>query len=84
MQGWKKPKKRTASVLSEFIFNDFKAECHDEQMAEIDCISKQILYEKGFYPANYKKISYIQILKKEGVYKVDSMITIQLFQASST
>ena len=82
IQGWKKKKEKTASVKTELTFSAFKAGSQDKQIAELDCLSREIPYSKGFSPSSYKKVTDFQLLKKEGVYEVEAMRTIQLFSAA--
>ena len=66
IQGWKKQKERTASVKTELTFNDFKAGSKDKQIAGLDCLSREILYSKGFSPSSYKKVYRLSIVEKGG------------------
>ena len=82
IQGWKKQKKLIASVLTELSFSDFTAGSQDKKIAKLDCISRIIPYSKGFYPSTYKNVTDFQLIKKDGVYYVERMRTIQLFSAA--
>ena len=50
IDGWRKQKERTASVLSELTFNDLKTRIHDLYIAQLDCLSRHIPLAKGFSP----------------------------------
>jgi hypothetical protein len=80
-RGWKKQKKKTASVSSGLAFSDHKAACYDGEMSKIDRLMREIPYTQGFSPALYQIITDYKILKKLGVYDVEKMRTIQLFIA---
>ena len=84
IQGWKKQKERTASVKTELIFSDFKAGSKDKQIAELDCLSREIPHSKGFSPSSYKKVTDFQLLKQKGVYEVEAMRTIKIFRQHLT
>ena len=82
IQGWKKQKERTASVITELSFSDFKAGSQDKNIAELDCLARAIPYSKDFSPSSYKNVTNYQLLKKDGLYDVEAMRTIQLFSAA--
>ena len=82
IQGWKKQKERTASVITELSFSDFKAGSQDKNIAELDCLARAIPYSKDFSPSSYKNVTDYQLLKKDGLYDVEAMRTIQLFSAA--
>ena len=50
IDGWRKQKVRTASVLSELTFNDLKTRIQDLCIAQLDYLSRHIPLAKGFSP----------------------------------
>ena len=64
IQSWKKQKKRTASVLKELSFSDFKTGRQDKTIAEFDCLFKTIPNSKGFSPPSCKKYYQFAIAKE--------------------
>ena len=67
IEGWKKQKERAASIHTELIFNDFKAWSRDGKRSDLNYLSRQKPFAKGFSREGYKKVTYFHILKRGSV-----------------
>ena len=81
-QGWKKQSATTASVKLQLGFKDHITAAYHAELADIDRSFRQIPYTLGFSPLSYRHITDFQILKKTGLFAVESMHTIQLMVAA--
>ena len=82
IKGWRKQKKKTASVSSQLTFSDNIAATYHEGLAKVDLLIRQIPYRVGFPPEYGSTIEDFQILKKSGLYDVELMRIIQMMAAA--
>ena len=79
-QSWEKMKERTSSSYPHF--GHYKAVCkHNLNLMTIYTLA-EIPFRTGISPATWKKASNVMILKKAGLYDVDKLRTIVLYQSA--
>ncbi len=81
-EAWKKQKIKTASEPSALGFPHYIVGAYHPAIAEVDAALRSAPYQLGFSPEDWHTITDLQILKKEQVYDVEKMRTIQLMNAA--
>ncbi len=76
---WKKMDERTGSRA--LHFGHFKAACHHEQNIITHFIMAEIPFRTGYSPKRWQNATNLMILKKAGLYDIDRLRTIVLFEA---
>ena len=80
-QFWLRCREFTASGPSGLHFGHLKANARDEQLATMDVQMINIPMLTGYAPTRWRKATDSMLLKKEGVFQVDKLRTIVLFEA---
>jgi hypothetical protein len=78
-QGWKKIDEKTSS--RHLQFGHFKAACKNESNILMHYVLAEIPFRSGYSPARWKNATNVMILKKSGVFDVNKLRTIVLFEA---
>jgi hypothetical protein len=80
-QAWKKQKPNTVSESTCLSYSHHMVGAYHPLIAEVDAALHSAPFECGFSPEPWEVITDAEILKKEGVYDVHKMRTIQLMPA---
>lgn len=80
MKGWRHAKERT-TMGSEFLhFGHFKAGVRDPVIAEFEATMSHIPYAIGYSQKRWQHVVDFELLKKEGVFWLETFRTIQLYE----
>jgi hypothetical protein len=79
--GWKKMKEQTSPGFSTLSFAQFKAASLSDYLCELDSIMANIPYASGISPLRWKQGVDVMLQKKEGVFQVDKLRAILLYEA---
>ena len=77
--GWKKMDERTAS--RQLHFGHFKAACVHKENMFVHYALAEIPFRTGYSPSRWKEATNLMILKKAGVFNVEKLRTIVLYEA---
>jgi hypothetical protein len=80
-KGWQKMKEQTSPGYSTLSFAQFKAASLSDQLCAIDTILADIPYANGISPSRWKKGVDVMLQKKEGVFLVDKLRAILLYES---
>jgi hypothetical protein len=80
VQGWKRAKEKTTSGLPLLHFGHMKAGICDPTIAEFEATMSHIPYATGYSPKHWQHVVDFELLKKEGVFCLETFQTIQLFE----
>ena len=78
---WKRRRAGTASETSELSFTHHIVGAHHQLLAEVDASLRSAPCKLGFTPTAFSVMTDFQLLKAQGVYRVDKMRTIKLMPA---
>ena len=78
-RSWKMMKERTSS--HDLHFRHFKAACEHKEHLFVHYIMAEIPFCTGFCPTCWKKATNVMILKKAGLFNIEKLRTLCLFQA---
>ena len=78
-ESWKKMKEKTSS--RRLHFGHFKACCQEEPLLGVNYIMAEVPFQSGYSPSCWKNATDVMILKKAGLYDVDKLCTIVLYEA---
>ena len=79
MDSWKKMTEKTSS--RELHFGHFKASCNDNLITVVNYILSEIPFQTGYSPIRWRNATDVMILKKIGLYDVNKLRTIVLYEA---
>jgi hypothetical protein len=80
-QGWKKVRERTSSGISGLTIPQMKAHLFDAYNVQVDTIFARMPYQLGFSPDRWRKGIDVMLEKKKGVYNIDKLRAILLYEA---
>ena len=78
-ESWIKMKEKTSS--RRLHFGHFKACCKDDALTAINYVLAEVPFQSGYSPTRWKNATDVMILKKAGLYDVDKLRTIVLYEA---
>ena len=76
---WNKMKEKTSS--RSLHFGHFKASCKHDLITTVNYILAEIPFQTGYSPVRWQNATDVMILKKMGIYDVDKLRTIVLYEA---
>ena len=76
---WKKMKEKTGT--HDIHFGHFIASCQHEHNLLVHFIMAEIPFRSGFAPTRWKEATNVMILKKSGMFDIDKLRTLCLFQS---
>jgi hypothetical protein len=79
--GWQKVRERTSAGISGLTIPQMKAHLQDDYNINVDIIFARIPYQYGFAPARWRKGIDVMLEKKKGVYNIDKLRAILLYEA---
>jgi hypothetical protein len=79
--GWNKVRERTSSGISGLTIPQMKAHLLDKYNVQVDTIFARLPYKWGFSPNRWRKGIDIMLEKKKGVYNIDKLRAILLYEA---
>ncbi len=78
-QSWKKMKEKTSS--HDLHFGHFKAACKNTKNILLHYVMAELPFITGYSPSRWKTATNVMILKKSGLYNLEKLRTLCLFQA---
>jgi hypothetical protein len=81
VHGWRHQSENVQSDPDGLHFGHYKSACNQPELAKFDATLRSLPYQYGFSPTNWHSVTDVEILKKAGVYDIELMRTIQLFNA---
>jgi hypothetical protein len=79
--GWQKVRERTLAGISGLTIPQMKAHLQDNFNVLVDTIFVRLPYQYGFSPARWRKGIDVMLEKKKGVYNIDKLRAILLYEA---
>jgi hypothetical protein len=81
--GWTRVREKTSAGISGLTIPQMKAHTTDDLTLQIDTICARIPYQWGFSPSRWCRGIDVMLEKKKGVYNVDKLRAILLYEADS-
>jgi hypothetical protein len=79
--GWQKVRERTSAGISGLTIPQMKAHLQDNYNIFVDTIFARLPYKYGFSPTRWRKGIDVMLEKKKGVYNIDKLRAILLYEA---
>jgi hypothetical protein len=79
--GWRKAKERTSSGPSGLHFGHFKAGTRNTLISSFEATMANVPFATGYSPERWRHGTDVELLKKPGNFRVDSLRTILLYEA---
>jgi hypothetical protein len=79
--GWKKVRERTSAGISGLTIPQMKAHLLHAHNVQVDTIFARLPYQWGFSPERWRKGVDVMLEKKKGVYNIDKLRAILLYEA---
>ena len=78
-ESWRHMKEKTSS--HDVHFGHFKASCSHRRNLLVHYVMAEVPFRTGFAPSRWKKATNVMILKKAGLFNIDKLRTLCLFQS---
>ena len=78
-ESWERMKEQTSS--HDIYFGHFKAACSHKKNLLVHYVMAEVPFRTGFAPSRWKHATNVMILKKAGLFNIDKLRTLCLFQS---